>query len=312
MRGGHCGAAVSACEADISACEAAVSACEADVSASDTATCAFASASISESLLSESIEKERGEIILDLTRRVRYLLTLKGRPPFRLAGLEMFERLTEVVECIELMVEHTPDTRLVELCDGIKQGLEEVASEMRELSIAAGWLRDISDLLDPEGKAERTGSEVRQQLFDYLSGIGALNQSQTLDQIAKDLEKTTLNYSAGLFVSYDIAGLPRTNNERESEFRLLNSRLLRTTGQTGATKRLIQRVGAWELLPCPSSFNETVIALSQVYHYEFQKERTRLRTHRARFRLHTRSAKRARQQLLSLAERWMNLPPTSG
>lgn len=218
----------------------------------------------------------------------------------------MFERLSEVVECIEVMISHASDSRLVELCDGIKRGIDEVCDQMQELSIAAGWLRNISDLLDPEGKEPRTAAQVHQQLFDYLSGIRALSGGESLDQIAKQMEKTSLNYSAGLFISYDIAGLPRTNNQRESEFRLLNSRLLRTTGQKGATKRLIHRYGAWELIPHPSSFNQTEICLYEVDHMEFKKERQRLRTHRARFRLHTRSPKRAANQLNSLAERWIN------
>lgn len=258
---------------------------------------------------SESLKtsaKERDEIIADLNRRVRYLLTLKGRPPFRLAGLEMFKRLSEVVGCIEVMINHAADSRLVELSDGIKAGIDKVKDQMQELSVAAGWLKNISDLLDPEGKAPRTAAEVHQQLFDYLSTIRAGLHPESLDQIAKQLEKTTVNYSAGLFVSYDIVGLPRTNNERESEFRLLISRILRTTGQKGATIRLIQQVGAWELIPRPSSFNETVTCLSQVDHVEFQKERERLRAHRARFKCHARSEKRSSQLLNSFAERWLN------
>ena len=35
-------------------------------------------------------QDERQTIVQDLLRRVRYVLTLKARPPFRLAGLEMF------------------------------------------------------------------------------------------------------------------------------------------------------------------------------------------------------------------------------
>jgi hypothetical protein len=38
----------------------------------------------------DPIVQEQEEIVQDLLRRVRYLLTLKGRPPFRLAGIEMF------------------------------------------------------------------------------------------------------------------------------------------------------------------------------------------------------------------------------
>ncbi len=50
------------------------------------------------------LPQERDEIVATFKRRVRYLLTLKGRPPFRLAGLEMYQRLTEVVDCLEILL----------------------------------------------------------------------------------------------------------------------------------------------------------------------------------------------------------------
>jgi hypothetical protein len=41
-------------------------------------------------------DPEAEQIITPLVRHTRYLLTLKGRPPFRLAGLETYERLRSV------------------------------------------------------------------------------------------------------------------------------------------------------------------------------------------------------------------------
>jgi hypothetical protein len=103
--------------------------------------------------------------------------------------------------------------------------------------------------------------------------------------------------------------LPRTNNDRESEFRRLNQQLLRTTGQKGTSRRLIQRSGAWELIPRPASLTETIQAISTVEPNEYQKERTRVRSHRNRFLLHTRSVKHSRKQLQDLKKRWLLLPP---
>ncbi len=47
--------------------------------------------------------------------------------------------------------------------------------------------------------------------------------------------------------------LPRTNKDLESRFRDTSRRLMRTTGQKGLTQRTLQRQGAWERLPCPST-----------------------------------------------------------
>ena len=126
------------------------------------------------------------------------------------------------------------------------------------------------------------------------------------------IERVSESYAPGLFDTYDIPGLPRTNNERESEFRDLRRRLLVTTGQIGAVKRILLREGAWELIPGLSSWSETVAALSQVDPEALRQERERVQIHRARFRLHTRSVKRSKAQLTQLTRRWKALPTANG
>ena len=253
---------------------------------------------------------EQETMVQDLRRRVRYLLTLKGRPPFRLAGVEMFERLSEVKTCLDTLIRHRTDARLVELRQGLHTALVSVQSDYTDLRQAADWLEHIADLLDPQGKPHRSGAEVKQELFAYLDDIQRQSQpSLRLSSFQDKIRQTSLNYASGLFHCYDVPGLPRTNNDRESEFRDLNRRLLSTTGQKGLVKRILHREGAWELIPRPDSLRETVKALSQVDPEEFSQERQRIRTHRSRFRLHTRSAKRSQAQLEKLAQRWKALPP---
>jgi len=257
----------------------------------------------------ERAAQERAAIVTDLQRRVRYLLTLKGQPPFRLAGLEMSARLSEVQECLTVLIAHHPEPRLVALQHGIAQGLAAVATERERLNQAAAWLHQIEQVLDPADHPPRTAAQVHQQLTSCLTDIQAQGQAEpTLAAFAAHLEQTTQSYAPGLFYSYAIPGLPRTNNDRESEFRDFTRRLLMTTGQQGATRRLTQRSGAWELIPHPTSVTATVTALAHVEPTEFQQERERVRTHRRRFRLHTRSAPQARKQLQQLQKRWLRLP----
>jgi hypothetical protein len=239
---------------------------------------------------SRAVDQEHQAVVADLVRRVRYLLTLKGRPPFRLAGIEMFERLTEVRACVDTLLAHRTAPRLVELRRGLFHALTSAQHDYSELRLAADWLERIADLLDPAGKPTRSGAQVRQDLFAFLDDIDQESQdSPRLQRLATQIRKTTSNYAPGVFHCYDIEGLPRTNNERESEFRDLNRRLLSTTGQRGLVKRILQREGAWELIPRPDSLRDSIYALSHVDPDEFAQERERLRTHRARFRLHTRS-----------------------
>lgn len=111
-----------------------------------------------------------------------------------------------------------------------------------------------------------------------------------------------------MFHCYDIPNLPRTNNDRESEFRDLHRRLLRTTGQKGLALRILQRTGAWELIPHPHSLPLTIQAVSQVSSLDFQFERLRILQQRNRFRFHTRSPNQSHAQLQRLEQRWFALP----
>jgi hypothetical protein len=254
-------------------------------------------------------QEERQAIVQDLLRRVRYVLTLKARPPFRLAGLEMVVRLTEVLTCLETLIQHHTDARLVQLRQGLHSALQAVHQDYDDLRQAAAWLDQIAALLDPAKQPERTGDAVRTALFTYLEELDQQTQdTPRLRAFYTKIRDVSHSYAKGLFHSYDLPALPRTNNDRESEFRDLNRRLLSTTGQKGLVRRLIQREGAWELLPGPTSLQATRLAISQVPPADLRQEQQRVRHHRQRFRLHIRSAKQSNAQLQRLVQRWTALP----
>jgi hypothetical protein len=254
--------------------------------------------------------QEQDAILQDISRRIRYLLTLKGRPPFCLAGLEMFERLTEVNDCLKRLSAHHEYPQLGQLQQGLHAALQMTQTKYTLLRQAADWLAQIADLLDPTGKSPRSAAQVQQALFAYLEKIKIISKNKpSLQSFFRTIQKTTLSYAPGLFHCYDTPDFPRTNNARESDFRDLNRRLLRTTGQKGLTRRILQRSGAWELLHRPASLQDTILAFNQVVPQDFMEERQRLRQHRDRFRLHTRSAKQSRLQLSKLEQRWANLSP---
>jgi hypothetical protein len=254
--------------------------------------------------------QEQEAILQDISRRIRYLLTLKGRPPFCLAGIEMFERLTEVKNLLERLIAHHEHPQLAQVQQGLLAALQVVQTNYTLLRQAADWLEQIADLLDPTGKSPRSAAQVQQTLFAYLEQIKIISNSKPgLQPFFRTIQKTTYSYAPGLFHCYDMPDLPRTNNDRESDFRDLNRRLLRTTGQNGLTRRILQRSGAWELLHRPASLKDTILAFNHVAPQDFMDERQRLRQHRDRFRLHTRSAKQSGLQLAKLEQRWANLSP---
>jgi Transposase, Mutator family len=270
-----------------------------------------ASGVLSERVRAVQAAAERETIVQDLLQRVQYLLTLKARPPFRLAGIEMVEQLQQVVRCLNQLLRQQPEPRLNQLRAGLQRALQGVHADYRELHQAADWLAQLADVLDPDGQPARTAAKVRAEWQQVLDDIERQSvASPRLQRFGASILKVSDSYAPGLFHSYDVPDLARTNNARESEFRDLKRRLIRTTGQKGAVKRLLLREGAWELIPGPSSQAETVAAIASVKLAELSQEQQRVHAHRARFRLHTRSTKRSEAQLKALVRRWKALPLT--
>jgi hypothetical protein len=251
---------------------------------------------------------ERETLVQDLLTRVRYLLTLKARPPFRLAGLEMVAGLQDVVGCLSQLLRVRPEPRLKQLQAGLRLALQQVQKDYRRVQHAADWLQQIAEVLEPDGKPARKPSQVRADWQTVLDTIQQESETQpTLVPYATTIAKVSASYAPGLFHTYALPALPRTNNAQESEFRDVRRRLLATTGSRGATKRLLQRSGAWELIPGPSTLRETQDALAKVKPEDYQEERERVQSHRRRFRMHTRSVKRSVVQLKDIVRRWKSL-----
>ena len=261
----------------------------------------------------KAILDERNAIIDDFKRQIRYLLTLKGRPPFRLAGLEMRDRLTEIADCLDQLLAHASDPCLDQLRLTLRQALAFVQDHFLVIQQAFDWLNQIAQLLDDDLHSQRSSIVVHNQLFDLIASFRSqldlfASKPSILDEFLAHFEKVSLSYSPHIFHTYDDPTIPRTNNDRESDFRLLRHRLLSTSGQAGSVRRTLQRTGAWELIPTPSSLDDTIAALASVSHDDYLAERQRLRTHLHRFRAHHRSHRISQKQLQSLLHRWQRLP----
>lgn len=252
------------------------------------------------------------QVVTQLFRHTRYLLTLKGRPPFRLAGIETYQRLQGVIDLTDELLVHRHEPRLSHLNHGLRVALTPFASQYQELLRGETWLRDMNHILEPAHDNPSTGQQVAQRLRAYLDDLSTLPDiPPPLDALRHHLNKVSTSYWPGLFYCYDIEGLPRTNNDLESHFRDTQRRLLRTTGQKGQTRRALQRTGAWELLPRPSTEATCLAALRKVAEDQLMQERQRLCRHQQRFRLHTRSIRRVNVQFDQLRKLWLALSSTS-
>jgi hypothetical protein len=92
-------------------------------------------------------ESKADEVITQLLRHTHYLLTLKGRPPFRLAGLETYERLQNVARFSLDLLAQRYEPRLAQLYQGLQSALSPWAETSQELQQGAAWLRDIAYIL---------------------------------------------------------------------------------------------------------------------------------------------------------------------
>jgi hypothetical protein len=251
------------------------------------------------------------QVILQLMRHTRYLLTLKGRPPFRLAGLETYERLHSVA-CfsLDLLVQRY-DPRLVQLYQGLQAALSPFAATYQTLHQGAAWLRDIAYILEPVPTYPRSAEDVAGQLRSYLDMVQWQAQgTPILETFGRHLDTVSRSYGPGLFHCYEVRGLPRTNNDLESHFREIRRRLLRTTGQQGQTQRTLQRQGAWELLLHPSTEAQLQEDFRHLPPEDLAQERQRFAAHRQRFRLQSRSLRQTQAQFDHLRQQWAILPPT--
>src|SRR5713101_8233508 len=256
-------------------------------------------------------ESKADEVITQLVRHTRYLLTLKGRPPFRLAGLETYERLQNVARFSLDLLAQRYEPRLAQLYQGLQAALSPFAETSQELQQGAAWLRDIAYILEPTASQAVCGEQVAGQLRAYLDTVLRWPKvTPTSYAFGRHLDKVSRSYWPGLFHCYDVPGLPRTNNELESRFRDTRRRLLRTTGQKGLTQRTLQRQGAWELLSRPPTEAQVLDAVCQTSPEELAQERQRFAEHRQRFRLQSRSLRQTQAQFEQLRQRWSSLQPT--
>jgi hypothetical protein len=256
-------------------------------------------------------EPKAAEVITHLVRHTRYLLTLKGRPPFRLAGMETYERLQHVAQYSLDLLAQRHDPRLAQLYQGLQSALAPFAQTYQTFQQGAAWLRDIAYILEPTASQAGGGAQVAGQLRAYLDTVVRWPKvTPTLYTFGRHLDKVSRSYWPGLFHCYDVPELPRTNNALESRFRDTSRRLLRTTGQKGLTQRTLQRQGAWELLPHPPTETQVLDAVCQTPLEELAQERQRFAAHRQRFRVQSRSLKQTHAQFDQLRQQWSTLQPT--
>ena len=98
-------------------------------------------------------QSEADAVVTQLFRHIRYLLTLKGRPPFRLAGIETYERLHNVAGFSLDLLATRFEPRVLQLYQGLQSALS--ASRSTWFSSFTNRLRSISPLMSLSSEVPR-------------------------------------------------------------------------------------------------------------------------------------------------------------
>ena len=163
---------------------------------------------------------------------MRYLLTLKGRPPFR--SRRSGDPRTTPQRCGEPRLAGHTMNHVSPNCIKVPDGVSPFAETYQDIQLLAppGSVTSPTSRNPCPRTPPRCGH--RRHPGSYLDTVQRqLEAIPTLETFGRHLDTVSRSYWPGLFHCYAIPGLPRTNNEVESHFRETRRRLLRTTGQQG-------------------------------------------------------------------------------
>lgn len=161
----------------------------------------------------------------------------------------------------------------------LHRGLEQTAALWPPIRIAFGWVHQAALILKNEVGLQ--SPQVRQQLRDFLCTIsGKIAQAGSLKQAVEQFLKVTQSYWPGLFHCYDIAGLPRTNNDLEHVFGQWRHHQRRCTGRKVAPATAVTR-GSVQLVAALATqrWSYSALELATVNPAAWQRLRSQLKQH---------------------------------
>ena len=231
----------------------------------------------------------RAQVVQDLALDLQCALARKGRAPFVLSGLPMFDDLCALRQALAQCLALGLDPILNHWQAVLDRLLPTYEPAFVEISQALDWLAGLEVILArplPTTEAPGPGGDaVALELAHYLGPLADVpDLNPWLLQFRDDLLAVSQRYWSGLFPCYDIVGLPRTNNDHESLFGQTKRQLRRQLGVSTLREPLLRR-GAWTILQTPAtSPTQLRQRLAQVSWEDYFAERTRYEARQAHFR----------------------------
>lgn len=122
----------------------------------------------------------------------------------------------------------------------LAKGLEATAASWPEIRAAFGWVRRFAVIL--ANKKGQSSAAVRRRYRSLVTSLARHRRSWGAPAASFDhFHKITRSYGAGLFRCYDVADLPRTNNDLEQFFGSFRYHERRASGRKVASPGLVVR-----------------------------------------------------------------------
>jgi hypothetical protein len=219
----------------------------------------------------------------------RAILLTKAQAPFRLAGVPIFEALGQLTASLQRAQTQHAAPMLAQLlaltqpADPHHQTYEQVRGQQE-------WFLGLADLLNvPEGPtfgwSTQTGAEVAQAVDDYLEQLAGLrDELPGAASFFDHIQRRCHHWAPGLFWTYEIPDLPRTNNALEADIGDIKEQYRRITGRR-TLKDYLMRYGPYLTFDDDNDDPDELLRwFQEIDHATFVTEKAKLALLRERLR----------------------------
>jgi hypothetical protein len=179
----------------------------------------------------------------------RAVLLTKAQAPFRLAGVPIYEALSQISASLQRAQTTQPAAVVAQLLI-LSQSYQPHQATYEEIKWQQDWFLGLAELLDVSegptyGWPTQTGPEVAQAVADYLDDLDLLRDEFPFAAPFFDhIQARTQHWAPGLFWTYEVADLPRTNNDLETDIGDIKEQYRRITGRR-TLKDYLMRYGPY-------------------------------------------------------------------
>ncbi len=220
---------------------------------------------------------------------LRAVLLTKGQSPFRLAGATIFQRLAQLTDSLARSHSQQAHSVLTQL-QQLTQPHLAYQADYERIQRQQNWFLGLTDLLNVSTTqihqwATKTGAEVAQEVDDYLQSLACLGDELTEDASFFDhMLRCTARWASGLYWTYEVSALPRTNNELEADIGDIKEQYRRITGRR-TLKDYLMRYGPYLAFDDDQDDPEELRQwFAEIERQEFVNEKAKLEAMREKLR----------------------------